>query len=146
MTPQRLPRTTPEAEGVPSSAVEAFFVALDGLRFPHAAKLIRHGRVLAEAAWSPYDAHRPHSMFSISKSFTSMAIGLLVEEGRVSLDDRIVDLLPDELPEVVSPNLAALRLRHVIEMTVGHDVEPFPADGAQPEGTWAQFILSAPIP
>ena len=81
--------------------------------------LLRHGRVIAEATWSPYRAELPHSTFSISKSFTSMAIGLLIDEGRLSLDDLLVDLLPDDLPAEMSPHLAAVRLRHVLEMTSG---------------------------
>ena len=146
MMPVRLPRSTPEAEGLPSSAVAAFLEALDAIRFPHAVKVLRHGRVIAEATWSPYRAELPHSMFSVSKSFTSMAIGLLIDEGRLSLDDLVTDLLPDELPAEVSPHLAALRLRHVLEMTVGHDVEAFPDEDVDAGVTWAQHVLAAPIP
>jgi hypothetical protein len=75
-----------------------------------------------------------------------MAIGLLIDEGRLSLDDLVVDLLPDDLPAEVSPHLAALRLRHVLEMTVGHEVETWPSDDAVESVTWAQQILAAPIP
>ena len=146
MTPQRLPRSTPDAEGLPSSAVAAFLEQLDNIRFPHAMKLLRHGRVIAEATWSPYRAELPHSMFSVSKSFTSMAIGLLIDEGRLALDDLVVDLLPDDLPAEVSPHLAELQLRHVLEMTVGHDVEPFPSEEPADGVTWAQHVLAAPIP
>jgi CubicO group peptidase (beta-lactamase class C family) len=146
MTSHRLPRSTPEAESVPSGAVAAFFAALDELQYPHSAKVLRHGRVIAEATWSPYQAERRHSMFSVSKSFTSMAIGLLVHEGRLSLDDLVVDLLPDELPAEISPHLAALRLRHVLEMTVGHEVEPFTDAEVVGDLTWAQYVLAAPIP
>jgi CubicO group peptidase (beta-lactamase class C family) len=131
---------------VPSGAVAAFFAALDDIRSPHAAKLLRHGRVLAEATWAPYEAERRHSLFSISKSFTSMAIGLLIDEGRLSLDDLMVDLLPNEVPAEVSPHLAALRLRHVLEMTIGHEAEPFPAEDLAGDLTWAQYVLAAPIP
>ena len=146
MTFARLPRSTPDAEGLPSSAVAAFLDKLDDICFPHSMKLLRHGRVIAEATWSPYEADRPHSMFSISKSFTSMAIGLLIDEGRLSLDDGVVDLLPEDAPAEVSPHLAALRLRHVLEMTVGHDIEPFPGDDDEVSVSWAQYILAAPIP
>jgi CubicO group peptidase (beta-lactamase class C family) len=146
MTSQRLPRSTPDAEGLPSSAVAAFLERLDELRFPHAMKLLRHGRVIAEATWSPYRAEMPHSMFSVSKSFTSIAIGLLIDEGRLSLDDLVVDLLPSEVPADPPPHLAAVRLRHVLEMTIGHDAEPFPSDDLDPGVTWAQHVLAAPIP
>ena len=104
---------------MPSGALAAFFAALDAVPYPHSTKVLRHGRVIAEATWAPYDEASPHSMFSISKSFTSMAIGLLIEEGRLALDDLVVELLPDDVPADVTPHLAALRLRHVLEMTRG---------------------------
>ena len=146
MTAERLARSTPDAEGLPSSSVAEFLDKLDDVRFPHTMKLLRHGRVVAEATWSPYEADRPHSTFSISKSFTSMAIGLLIDEGRLSLDDLVVDLLPDDVPAEVSPHLAALRLRHVLDMTIGHDVETWPSDDVAESVTWAQKVLAAPIP
>jgi CubicO group peptidase (beta-lactamase class C family) len=44
--------------------------------------LVRHGYVVAEGWWSPYDANTPHILYSLSKSFTSTAVGLAISEGR----------------------------------------------------------------
>ena len=66
-------------------------------------------------------ADRSALLFSVSKSFTSMAIGLLVDAGLLSLDDQVVSFFePDELPETISDNLAAMKVRHLLTMTTGH--------------------------
>ena len=52
--------------------------------------LVRHGHSIAEGWWKPYDADKPHMLFSLSKSFTSTAIGLLLQEGRITLEDRVI--------------------------------------------------------
>ncbi len=79
-----LPRSSPEAQGVDSAALLAFVEAadsnIDGL---HSFMLLRHGQVVAEGWWSPYDAPSPHSLYSLSKSFTSTAVGLAIAEGKL---------------------------------------------------------------
>ncbi len=59
------------------------------------------------------------NQFSVSKSFTSAAIGFAIEEGLVSLEDRVIDYFPDKLPEKISDNLAECRLKNLISMTPG---------------------------
>ena len=56
--------------------------------------LVRHGQVVAEGWWSPYAADEPHMLYSLSKSFTSTAVGLAVAEGKLSVDDPVLELLP----------------------------------------------------
>src|SRR5579864_7009067 len=69
-----LPRSSPEAQGVDSAAlltlVEAADKSIDSL---HSLMLVRHGHVVAEGWWAPYNAQTPHSLYSLSKSFTSTA-------------------------------------------------------------------------
>ena len=87
--------------------------------------LLRHGYVVSEGWWTPYIPERPHMLFSLTKSFTSTAIGLLVGEGRVSLDDRVVSFFPEDTPPEVTPNLAAMTIRHLLMMgTVMQKIRP----------------------
>jgi CubicO group peptidase (beta-lactamase class C family) len=60
--------------------------------------LLRHGQVAVEACWTPYKLEYPHMMFSLSKSFTSTAIGLAVTEGWLSVDELVVSFFPDKHP------------------------------------------------
>ncbi|WP_411700628.1 serine hydrolase domain-containing protein [Conyzicola sp.] len=140
-----LPRSTPEAQGVSSAAIVRFVDALErNLHEVHSMMLVRHGHVIAEGWWAPYRADLPHSLFSISKSFVSTAVGFAVDEGLLSIDDRVVDLLPDDLPEVVGDNLAAMRVRHLLTMTSGHSVDTVDATSG-PEQNWSRAILALPV-
>lgn len=116
-----LPRSAPEAQGISSSAIDAFLEAAQGIRDPHSFMLLRHGTVVAEGWWHPYRAERRHALFSLSKSFTSTAVGLAVAEGRLGVDDPVLQFFPDDAPRKVSPNLAAMRVRHLLSMSTGHN-------------------------
>ncbi len=69
----------------------------------------------------PYSCEDKREIYSLSKSFCSTAIGFLVDDGRLSLDDRIVDLFPAQAPAEISENLGKMRVRHVLSMNTGHE-------------------------
>jgi CubicO group peptidase (beta-lactamase class C family) len=139
-----LPRSSPEAQGVSSSAVLAFVNAADkkveGL---HSFMLVRHGHVVAEGWWRPYDAETRHELYSLSKSFTSTAVGLAVAEGKLSLDDPVLKFFPDEAPSDPSNNLKAMRVRDLLRMSTGHQAEPALATSKQP---WTKAFLAQAVP
>ena len=120
-----LPRSTPEAQGISSSAIRSFIEAADQrIDTLHSFMLVRHGQVIAEAWWSPESADQRHVLWSLSKSFTSTAVGLAVEEGKLSLDDPVLKFFPDEAPSDPDKNLKTMQVRHLLSMSGGHDVEP----------------------
>ncbi|MFM7805638.1 MAG: serine hydrolase, partial [Verrucomicrobiota bacterium] len=80
-----LPRSTPERQGVPPGALLAFVDALDRMDQVHSVMVVRHGHVVAEGWWGPHDAATPHELYSLSKSFTSTAVGLAVDEGLLAI-------------------------------------------------------------
>ena len=139
-----LPRSTPEAEGVASSAIEAFLDAITQGKFEfHSFMIARHGRVIAEGWWTPYAPELPHTMYSMSKSFTSTAVGLAVTEGKLTVEDKVTSFFPDDLPKEVSDNLAALRVKHLLTMSVGDEHEPSAQMVTQEN--WVRAFLAAPI-
>ena len=82
-----LPRSSPELQGVSSQGVLDFVeTANKSIDSFHSFMLIRHGHVVAEGWWAPYHAESPHSLFSLSKSFTSTAVGIAIAEGKLKLD------------------------------------------------------------
>jgi CubicO group peptidase (beta-lactamase class C family) len=123
----RLPRSRAEAQGLSTAALDAFVAALDSSAQDSGPEiqtlmLLRHGHVVLEEEWSPYRLTDPHLLFSVSKSFTSTAAGLAIDAGLLSLDDQVISFFDaDELPEKISDNLAAMKLRHLLTMTTGHD-------------------------
>src|SRR5438105_3691413 len=86
-----LPRSSPEAQGVSSAGIRQFVEAADQQVIAmHSFMVVRHGRVVAEGWWKPESAQKPHVMHSLSKSFTSTAVGLAVSEGKLSVDDLVL--------------------------------------------------------
>jgi CubicO group peptidase (beta-lactamase class C family) len=145
MTAPPLPRSAPEAQGIPCGAIVAFVDAVEaaGLEL-HGFVLLRRGAVVAEGYWEPYRADRPHMQFSLAKSFTSTAIGLLVGEGRLSIDDGVLALFPDLAPAEPSENLQAMRVRHLLTMTTGHAANPLRAMRlGGPD--WTRRFLAQPV-
>lgn len=119
-----LPRSTPEAEGISSSALLTFIDEADAkVDAMHSFMLVRHGKVVAEGWWTPYAAHEPHVLYSLSKSFTSTAVGFAVAEGKLTVDDPVLGFFPDEAPADPSPHLQALRVRDLLTMSTGHHDE-----------------------
>ncbi len=141
-----LPHSTPEAQGIPSAAISAFVGAaerdLDAL---HSFILLRHGQVVAEGWWDPYRPRDRHMLFSLSKSFTASAIGLLVAEGRLSVDDEVLPFFPAGAPPAPSANLRAMRVRHLLSMSTGHAVDTTGPMTEEPGGSWVRGFLAQPV-
>lgn len=140
-----LPRSTPEAEGLPSEAILKFIDAADAARDSsielHSFMIVRHGKVLAEGWWSPYRHDLKHTMYSASKSFTSTAIGLAEAEGKLKITDKVVSFFPESLPDTVSPYLAQMDIDDLLKMSAGHGTEP----QVTVTDDWIKTFLAAPI-
>ncbi len=137
-----LPRSTPEAQGLPSQAVRDFVEACDKINTLHSVMVLRHGRVIAEAWWKPEAPDKPHILYSLSKSFTSTAVGLAIEEGKLNLNDPVLKFFPEQAPADVSDNLKAMTVRDLLTMTCGHDTEPKSTGG----GPSVKQFLAHPVP
>ena len=138
-----LPRSSPESQGIPSKAVLAFIEAADKqIDSLHGFMLLRHGRVVAEGWWSPYSAESPHSLYSLSKSFTSTAVGLAIAEGKLGLDDEILKFFPEDAPAEPSNNLKSMRVSDLLRMSTGHQTEP----PRTPDRPWTKTFLAHPVP
>lgn len=142
-----LPRTTPEQQGIASAAILRFVEALDSqIHEPHSFMLLRHGSVVAEGWWSPYAPEHPHMMFSVSKSFTSTAVGLAVAEERFSIDDFVLSFFPAEAPADPSEYLTQMRVRDLLNMSTGHADDSFNYMMAREDGNWIKGFFDTPIP
>lgn len=144
----QLPRTTPEAAGIPSSAILNFLQAVEQHTHPldamHSFILLRHGNVVAEGWWAPYTPETPHTMFSLSKSFASTGIGFAVQEGLLTVDDPVLSFFPDDAPTNPSDNLRAMTVRHLLSMNTGHHEDTTSAV-VRGDDNWAKTFLSLPV-
>ena len=141
-----LPHSTPEAQGIPSTAISSFVSAVEhDIDSLHSFILMRHGLVVAEGWWDPYRSNEQHVLFSLSKSFTSTAIGLLVAEGRLSADDLVLGFFPDKAPAQPGANLRAMRVRHLLSMSTGHTVDTLLPVMLNPDMDWVECFLAQPV-
>ncbi|MDE5696572.1 MAG: beta-lactamase family protein [Lachnospiraceae bacterium] len=116
-------KATPEAAGIPSECIIRFTDRLQRRQIPmHSLLLMRHDKLVFEGYYAPCTADSLHRMFSISKSFTSIAIGLLVDEGKLSLEDPIVQYFPEKLPdrENIHPWIAQMTIKDMLMMRTCH--------------------------
>ena len=112
---------TPEAAGISSRAVQKFFRKLEerGL-YTHGVLLMRGDDIFAEGYWAPFTVDTIHRMYSQTKSFAGIAIGLLADEGKLHLDDPLAEYFPEKIHTPLHPWLAAQTIRQTLMMeTVG---------------------------
>src|SRR5688572_12408138 len=98
-------RSTPEQQGVSSSGLNSFLdqVAKSKIEF-HSIMVVRHGHVVAEGWWTPYKPSLRHTLYSLSKSFTSTAVGLAVKEGLLDIEDSVISFFPSYVPNGANAN------------------------------------------
>ena len=91
---------TPESAGISSKGILNFLDRIEENQIElHSFMVIRHGQCAAKGWWKPYDEKFRHPLYSFSKSLTATAIGFAEQEGILSLDEKIVDIFPDLLPD-----------------------------------------------
>ena len=109
--------STPAEAGVSPRAVTAFLddVADRGFAI-HGFLFLRHGKVFAEGYYAPFRQDEPHRMYSVSKTFVSMAVGALIGEGKLKLTDRVASFFPDKCPPDMHPWVAGATVRDLLMM------------------------------
>lgn len=111
----------------------------------HSLMIVQHGKVLAEHWMSQGKENEPHILNSVSKTFTSTAVGLAIAEGKLSLDDKVISFFPDKLPAHVSDNLKAMTVRDLLTMNCGHDTDPTNSIREKKDADWVKEFLAAPV-
>ena len=105
--------------------------------------IIRHGRVIAEGWWAPYRPELKHTLYSLSKSFASTAMGFAVAEKRLTVNDKVISFFPDKLPGTVSENLSQLTIKDLLSMSVGQS--PDPTGPVVISNDWIKTFFTIPI-
>ena len=118
--------STPEAQGISSKALERFVDKLKEQKIPvHSILMARHGHMIMEAYYQPYDKEKLHRMFSETKSYTSLGIGLLVSDGVIRLEDKICQYFPEYLPGEVHPWLEEMTIKDMLRMETCHNMTTY---------------------
>ncbi len=123
-------------------AFAAYLEAVDSCKEDlHSIMVLQHGKVLKEKFFVPDTAH---ILNSVSKTFTSTAVGFAISEGLLNLEDRIVDLFPDSVPENASDTLKRVTIRHLLTMNSGHGTDPTSSVWTT-DKDWVQCFMEWPI-
>ncbi|MBQ4283850.1 MAG: beta-lactamase family protein [Lachnospira sp.] len=124
---------TPESVGIDSNNIINFINRLNNQDLAmHSAIIMRHGKICFEGYYKPYTREKLHRMFSITKSFTALAISFLEAEGKLSLDDHIVDFFPEKQPASGPYEYTAmLTIKDMLMMRTCHNATTYKADGVE---------------
>ncbi|MFI7030424.1 serine hydrolase domain-containing protein [Microbispora rosea] len=142
-----LPRSTPAASGMSSRSIGAMLDRLEARSVEcHSIMVVRHGHVVAEGWWAPYSAGRPHLLYSLTKSFTAVAVGLAIADGLLALDDRVVDVLPGHVPAGISEQARRITVHHLLSMTTGHRADSLAEAWRLEPGDLVKGFLRVPFP
>lgn len=128
--------------GVPEEALCELLKRLTNTNIPlHALLIARHGRLIMEGYFAPYEKNTLHRMFSICKTLNALAIGLLEAEGKLSLEDRIIDYFSDKVPEKVHPFIKSMTIRNLLMMRTCHSSTTYKHDT---EAEWVESFFTVP--
>lgn len=130
----------PEEVGIPSEAILDFIehIKAHGVEL-HSFWMQQGEKCIAEGYYAPFHQAFQHRMYSVSKSFTSLAIGFLIEEGRLSLKDHICDFFKDKWPEGgVHPYIAAMTIEDLLTMRTAHRLTTYKRYG---NGDWVESFF-----
>ena len=139
---KNIPRAKfPEQVGISSKEIGALIRDFDSSGIEvHSMMFIRHGKVAHECYRYPYNSETPHTMYSVSKSFTSIAVGFAIDEGLLTLDTKVIDIFPEFRPKKYDENLEKLTVFHLLTMSAGKDVSLI---SDKTKGTWVKDFFSS---
>lgn len=86
----------------------------------HSVMIVNDGKVIYQDWRNGGEADKGHVLNSVSKTFTSLAVGMAIAEDKLSVDEKLVDIFPEYRPDTVSDNLADIEVRDLLTMTCGH--------------------------
>ena len=139
---QPFPRTSPESQGIHSRQIEELFRELKSSKelHMHNVMILKGGKVIGETAFYPYRQELWHAAYSMCKSVTSMAVGLLISEGKLTLDTKVVDIFRKNVSLFGFIRQKDLTVRHLLTMTSGVS---FNETGAISGNDWVKSYLEA---
>lgn len=131
---------TPEEVGVSSRAILEYIEELECSQTEmHGLMIMRHNKLITQGWWAPFGPNLRHGLQSHTKTYAATAVGIAYTEGLLKLDERLIDIFPDESPENPSENLKLLTIRDVLCMGCGMDTMPFNSKD------WIKEFMHTPV-
>lgn len=141
---QAFVRVTPESQGISSDLFAALLRELDASKDTemHHFMALRHGKVICECNFAPYPKGMWHITHSMCKSITGMAIGMLIEEEKLKLDENIYDIFPDHINAFSKIFRPVITVENLLTMTSG---VTFNESGIVSGNDWLGSFLNASV-
>ena len=141
---QAFVRATPESQGISSDLFAALLRELDASKDTemHHFMALRHGKVICECNFAPYPKGMWHITHSMCKSITGMAIGMLIEEGKLKLDENIYDIFSDHINAFSKIFRPVITVENLLTMTSG---VTFNESGIVSGNDWLGSFLNASV-
>ena len=141
----------PEAQGVDSTLLAGALRAWQQQNVQiHSLQIVRNGYMVADATFYPYDGQTIHDVASVTKSVMTTLIGIAADQGKLSLDDKMVSFFPDRIMANRDARKEAITVRHLVSMTSGlqcirDGMEGDSAIEMQRSPDYVQFVLDLPV-
>ena len=141
---QAFVRATPESQGISSDLFAALLRELDASKDTdmHHFMALRHGKVICECNFAPYPKGMWHITHSMCKSITGMAIGMLIEEEKLKLDENIYDIFPNHINAFSKIFRPVITVENLLTMTSG---VTFNESGIVSGNDWLGSFLNASV-
>jgi CubicO group peptidase (beta-lactamase class C family) len=142
--------STPEEQGLDSAKLAEGLRQIQQKNIPiHSLLIVRDGRVLLNATFYPYDGESPHSVASVTKSLTTLLIGIAIDQGKLNLNDKMVSFFPDATIANPDPRKNDITIQDLASMSSGFDCNGLPDELTVKEmeisPNWVQFGLDLPM-
>ena len=130
----------PEEVGISSDLILEYIDNLEHSETEmHGLMIMRHNKMIATGWWNPFGPNLRHGLQSHTKTYAATAVGIAYTEGILKLDERIIDIFPEDAPENPSENLKLLTVRDVLCMGCGMDEMPRNSEH------WIKDFLAIPV-
>ena len=142
--------STPEAQGIDSKTLADMVdnIAKKKLNV-HSVLMIRHGYVVLDAYFHPYNAGATHDVASVSKSITAAITGIAIDKGLLKIDQPVLSFFPDEAPKDPDPRTKSITVGNLLSMQAGLDCGFLPGERELEDmrrtNQWVKFTLGLPV-
>lgn len=140
-----LQRGTPESQGIPSPVIAEILRDIETLDYVKGIVILRHGTIVTEGYWKPFEKQTCHALWSLSKSFTSCAIGLAQDEGLLKISDKLISFFPEYRSCVTDDKMLEVTLQDLLTMRSGHAQCAFPYASSDSSKDWVRGFLRSPL-
>lgn len=139
-----LPRETPESQGISSEKIEKLLCDLNNGAHTHMHQfmILRNGKVITECGFAPYERDLWHASYSLCKSITGIAIGMLVDERKLQIQDKVLDILKKPKNFMSFIRQRDLTVEHLLTMSSGVS---FNETGAVSGNEWVKSFLESSV-